>query len=51
MDVRASHPYIAPVSFEPGEYEVSPIVATIEMKGHVTLPTYSVTFYKFAFRH
>ena len=37
--------------FEPGESEVSPIVATIEMKGHVRLPPYSVTFYKFAIKH
>ncbi len=36
--------------FEPGESEVSPTMATIEMKGHVTLPPYSVTFYKFAIR-
>ena len=36
--------------FEPGEDEVSPIVETIEMKGCVTLPPYSVTFYKFAIK-
>lgn len=37
--------------FEPGESEVSPVVATIDMKGHVILPPYSITFYKFAIRH
>lgn len=35
----------------PGETTVRPTVSTIDMKGHVSLPPFSLTLYKFATRH
>ena len=35
----------------PGETTVRPTVSTIDMKGHVSLPPFSLTLYKFVTRH